>query len=290
MQAEPTARSETPWWVQGWLDLLESYRFKKRLERARNYARSGNVQSILFDGATVKARVQGTDPDPYRVKLFLAPFEDEAWDGVVETMAAQARWVAQLLAGEMPENINLAFGQNGLSLFPFKLDEVKSKCSCPDPQNPCKHVGAVYYLLADRFADDPFLLFQLRGRTRAELIPKLREARAKLLSQLNPEETPDLPEGMTLEVIDPDEAGGLVARPLDLANFWRYDEPLEPGLVAIAPSPEAETPLDWLGDIPLPADPTANPAAAAAANAAVMAYLREVYRTASQQAIVEAMT
>lgn len=40
-----------PWWVERWLQLLDSYRFKKRLERARNYAREGNVLSLEFDGA-----------------------------------------------------------------------------------------------------------------------------------------------------------------------------------------------------------------------------------------------
>ncbi len=52
---------ETPeWWVQRWNDLLNSYRFKKRLERARNYAREGNVLSIEFKGPEVLAKVQGT--------------------------------------------------------------------------------------------------------------------------------------------------------------------------------------------------------------------------------------
>ena len=36
------------WWVQRWLELLDSYRFKKRLERGRNYAREGNVLNIEF--------------------------------------------------------------------------------------------------------------------------------------------------------------------------------------------------------------------------------------------------
>ncbi|MFM2379550.1 MAG: hypothetical protein RLZZ143_2129, partial [Cyanobacteriota bacterium] len=29
--------TEQAWWVQKWLELLDSYRFKKRLERARLY-------------------------------------------------------------------------------------------------------------------------------------------------------------------------------------------------------------------------------------------------------------
>ena len=166
------------WWSQRWLELLDSYRFKKRLERARNYARQGNILSIKFEGAKVLAQVQGTEPDPYKVSLSLEPFSDEQWGYAIKTMSQQAIWAAKLLAGEMPHNIEQVFTANGLSLFPFTLSEVRSKCSCPDKANPCKHIGAIYYQLGDRFSEDPFVLFQLRGRTREEIIADLREFRA----------------------------------------------------------------------------------------------------------------
>ena len=71
--------SDQPWWVEQWLELINSYRFKKRLERAWNYARKGNVISIRFEGRCVHARVQGTDEEPYKVKLWLDVLTDEDW-------------------------------------------------------------------------------------------------------------------------------------------------------------------------------------------------------------------
>ena len=65
------------WWAQRWLDLLDSYRFKKRLERARNYARQGNILSIKFQGFIVLAHVQGTEPEPYQVSLSLDLFTEQ---------------------------------------------------------------------------------------------------------------------------------------------------------------------------------------------------------------------
>jgi len=41
---------QQPWWVEQWMELINSYRYKKRLERAWDYARSGNVLSIRFEG------------------------------------------------------------------------------------------------------------------------------------------------------------------------------------------------------------------------------------------------
>lgn len=289
--------TEREWWVQGWLDLLESYRFKKRLERARNYARQGNVLSIEFRGAKVLARVQGTEPAPYRVSLSLDPFSDEDWQHVCETLAGRAVWAAKLLAGEMPHTIESVFASNGLSLFPFSLGDVHSKCSCPDKANPCKHIGAVYYLLADRFSDDPFVLFQLRGRSQEAIVEALREVRARDRAATVPNADREggggggEGEGLAIAPVDEAKALALATQeaPINLDAFWTYDEPLEADLAVIAPSPDAGTPCDLLGEIPLPTSTTGPAEGRQSANRAVMQYLDEVYRTASQQAIITAL-
>jgi hypothetical protein len=133
---------ESPeWWVQRWNDLLNSYRFKKRLERARNYAREGNVLSIEFKGPQVLAKVQGTAPEPYQVSLSIDPFSEEDWNYVVETMAEQAIYSAHLLAGEMPHNIEQVFTANGLSLFPFTLSIFIRGAAALTPKIPVNILG-----------------------------------------------------------------------------------------------------------------------------------------------------
>ena len=173
--------TQQPWWVEQWMELIHAYRFKKRLERAWDYARSGNVSSIRFEGRRVHARVQGSDEEPYKVKLWLDVLSDEDWGYVLDALSQKARWSAQLLAGVMPADIERAFAASGKRLFPFKLQEVRSECSCPDKANPCKHVSAVFYLMGERFSEDPFVLFQLRGRTRAQLLTDLAKRRRRAL-------------------------------------------------------------------------------------------------------------
>ena len=46
---------QQPWWVEQWMELINGYRFKKRLERAWGYAREGHVTSIRFEGRRVHA-------------------------------------------------------------------------------------------------------------------------------------------------------------------------------------------------------------------------------------------
>jgi uncharacterized Zn finger protein len=52
------------------------------------------------------------------------------------------------------------------------------ECSCPDWQVPCKHIAAVFYLLAEAFDGDPFAILAWRGREREELLANLHALRA----------------------------------------------------------------------------------------------------------------
>ncbi|MEA5556956.1 SWIM zinc finger family protein [Nodularia spumigena] len=269
-----TLQASREWWSQKWLELLDSYRFKKRLERARNYSRQGNVLNIEFKGAKVLARVQGSEPEPYKVSLSIDHFTEEEWGYVIETMSQRAIFAAKLLAGEMPQNIEEVFTANGLSLFPFTLSDVHSKCSCPDKANPCKHIGAVYYQLGDRFSEDPFVLFQLRGRTKEQIISDLRQLRGAKVEVTAPG-TPEITQPTT----QPQTS-------VNLNDFWQYHEPLESSLVVITPS-GSETVLDVLGVIPLA---KTEESTVSLTNADVVTkYLDTVYKQVSQQAMLAAM-
>jgi uncharacterized Zn finger protein len=263
------------WWAQRWIDVLESFGWIRRLARARNYAREGNVLKIEFNGSKVSALVQGTAPDPYKVSLFLDPFTDEQWQYVIETLSERAIFSAKLLAGEMPQNIEEVFTANGLSLFPFTKFDIHSKCSCPDPANPCKHIGAVYYLLGDRFSEDPFVLFQLRGRTKEDIITALRQLRSTATDT----------EELVPDVVQPAFLNS--GESVNLQNFWHYDAQLEPSLVVIAPPPSSETVLDVLGPFPVKSDTSASSSVASAQ--AMMEYLKTGYGQVSQQASLTAM-
>ncbi len=264
---------EREWWTQQWLDLLNSYRFKKRLERGRNYAREGHVLGIEFQAQKVIAQVQGTEPEPYQLSIWLDPFTSEDWDHVIETLSEKAIYAAKLLAGEMPENIESVFTANGLSLFPFTLAEVRSQCSCPDQANPCKHIAAVYYLLGDRFSADPFVLFQLRGKSKEEIISALRQKRG---IDEHPKNTENPTQSAPIS--------------LDLKQFWCYNQELEPSLVVIAPPPSPETVLDLLGPI-LPESPQDSQGKRSknSEGKMLMSYLKTLYQEVSQQATRSAL-
>ena len=166
------------WWSKRWIAVLESFDMGARLTRGRSYARKGQVVSIDVQKGIVTAKVQGTRSKPYSVRIHLNPISEPNWEKVTEAMASKAIFAANLLSGEMPHDIEDAFSEAGLALFPRSKNELATNCSCPDWANPCKHIAAVYYLLAERFDEDPFLIFKLRGRTKEEIIAALRDKRA----------------------------------------------------------------------------------------------------------------
>jgi uncharacterized Zn finger protein len=166
------------WWSKRWVTTLESFNLGARLTRGRSYARKGQVISIDVEPGMVRAKVQGTMSEPYKVSIALKPLSDAEWDKVAQAMASKAVFAARLLSGEMPQNIEEAFSDAKVSLFPERNRDLKTGCSCPDWSNPCKHIAAVYYLLAEQFDLDPFLIFKLRGKTKEQIIEALRRLRS----------------------------------------------------------------------------------------------------------------
>jgi uncharacterized Zn finger protein len=158
------------WWARRWIEVLESFNIGARLDRGRSYARRGQVLSITIGKGTVSAEVQGSRPKPYQVRIKVEALSRAHWKRLADALGRQALFGAKLLAGEMPGDIEKAFQAAGLSLFPGRSKDLQTDCSCPDWSNPCKHIAAVHYLLGEEFDRDPFLIFQLRGMEREELI------------------------------------------------------------------------------------------------------------------------
>jgi len=163
------------WWGRQWVEALEQMGLDARLQRGKRYARNGSVQMLEISHGLVYALVQGSRPRPYRTSLNLKQLSDEQWQQSLNALSEQAIYMAKLLAGEMPGDIEGVFQNVGLSLFPRSQRDIDFVCSCPDWGDPCKHAAAVYYLVAEQLDNDPFILFHIRGRKRDTLLRALRQ-------------------------------------------------------------------------------------------------------------------
>lgn len=236
------------WWSRRFVAVLESFALGSRLTRGRNYARRGQVISLTVAPGEVTAAVQGSRRTPYAVRIGLPTFGELSWAKLEVALAEQALFSAALLAGELPPELEAVFAAAGAALFPASADELSMSCSCPDWEVPCKHLSAAFYLLAERFDQDPFQILHWRGRDRPVLLGRLRQLRG------DPPAGPAAAAGLV--AADVPRAGALLAlADLDLpadpagvdpATFWA-GAPLPP----LPPRPALPTDL-VLRQLPVP--------------------------------------
>src|SRR5512144_533674 len=105
------------WWSQRFVQVLESYGLGARMQRGRRYARQGQVITLDVDAGLLIAEVQGSRAEPYRVTINWPALEPPAWTSVASAFALRAGFVARLLAGEVPPDLETVFESVGETLF-----------------------------------------------------------------------------------------------------------------------------------------------------------------------------
>ncbi len=177
------------------------------MARGRAYARRGQVVELDVGPGLISAKVQGSRPNPYKVRVAMPVVRDEQWERILASLASQASYCASMLAGELPHEVEGVFAEADVPLLPSPTSRLSSGCTCPDWANPCKHVVAVCYLAAEQFDLDPFAVLAWRGRDRDAALRRLRELRGGTTS-----EPPD---------IEPPPIMPVPALSECLASFWK---------------------------------------------------------------------
>lgn len=170
-----THTSSLPSWADAWLDAVAAFSHPGRMRRGQRFAGHGKIRKFEVKPGSISASVK-EEGNTYLVVIKLRQLDDATWDRIVRHLASQALFSARLLAGEMPAEVIKVFEELEAPLFP-EAEALQASCTCPDWEVPCKHIAALYYLLAERFEEDPFLLFLARGRSKEELLAMLRQHR-----------------------------------------------------------------------------------------------------------------
>jgi uncharacterized Zn finger protein len=227
------------WWGQRWIEALEHVLGGDagRLARGRTYARAGRTHDFSVKSGKVRAKVTGSRPQPYKIQIALTQLADAAWAKAIGDMAAKAQFAAELLGGQMPRQIDEVFHSAGESLFPTERQHLKTSCTCPDWGDPCKHVAAVHYVLGEALDRDPFLLFELRGRSKDRVLSELRSLRGE---PATPESA--APAGVSLGRVSREDYDR-APRALPALSFT-FDAPAKPGALLR----QLGAPSSWHGD------------------------------------------
>lgn len=101
------------------------------------------------------------------VSMTLEPSTPAQRARVLEALCSEARFTAQLGQGEldadMPEDVLE-------SLYPRMGSDLSLHCGCSDRPHPCRHISALYHVIAEALDRDGLLLFAMRGWDRHLLL------------------------------------------------------------------------------------------------------------------------
>jgi len=166
-----TSRATT-WWGRAWVRAVEETAYADRdLVAARALARSGHVGGITTDAGRFVAAVEDAD-GMWTVSGTVPVLDEQAGAVLVETVAAESGRIAALLAGELPHDLVEHAEEAGVELLPYG-GELATECTCTSWVDPCVHALAVLAQLTWLVETDPFVLLQLRGVPRDDLLARL---------------------------------------------------------------------------------------------------------------------
>jgi hypothetical protein len=150
----------TPWGAW-FIEVLNSYEMGARLDRGRTYANTGRVLSLTFDEGKAAAKVEGNYRPWYRVEIVFPGLKEK--EKVYRMIEEDPVLLARIAAGELPGEFLAKLKAEGINLIPRRWRDMKRSCTCPDYGDPCKHMAALYYIIAREVDADPRTLFRLRG-------------------------------------------------------------------------------------------------------------------------------
>jgi uncharacterized Zn finger protein len=244
------------WWGNRFIEALEAFTDSGRLSRGRSYARGGKVKQFEIKGERVTALVKGSvnpyygvyKEPTYKTEIEFQPISAAKWSAAIALIASKASLISRLLLNEMPDNIEETFATLKLNLLPRRKADFDTRCSCPDWENPCKHIAGVYYLVAAELDRDPFLLFELRGLSRDALKQELAKSplgqalSAELSAQtLTPEATASYYTAPVVQPTKPD---------ISLKEFWLGSKRLPQTIQVAQPTAVSAILVKKQGDFP----------------------------------------
>jgi uncharacterized Zn finger protein len=181
-------QTNNAWWARRWQTWLKQLALDTDAEGG---LRGCRVKRMEISPGLIQAQVQDRELGAVAVEIRLAVLQDAQWERVIDALGSQAIYAAQLLAGNMPPEIEDVFAQAGASLLPASLDEVQQSCStCPPGARPCRPIAAVYWQLGEMVGEDPWLLLRLRGRDRQQVLTSIHERRNMGAEPANRPSTP----------------------------------------------------------------------------------------------------
>lgn len=187
MSRRSTDQQDQRWWERRWLTVLRDLGLVAKSGEIRQLTQGWRVRQLEFATGRIDAEVHHRELGSCKVDIEVARLTEEQWEAVLDALSSQAIFSAQLLAGEMPKEIEQVFVKVGAGLMPVEPSEVRISCSCCDSgDSVCEPALATYLAVGDMLNDDPWLLLRLRGRDRRQVLHDLNARRNQPAGSASP--------------------------------------------------------------------------------------------------------
>ena len=182
------------WWGQAFAEAL-AVAAPVPVARGKARTRAAKIRGLDAKTGEASIEVSASSVLPYEVRIAITAIPDEVWAKATTSLEGKAFFAAKLLASELPNEVEDAFRAAGGSLFPA-AGEARIRCNCPAGPGGCRHGATAQRALSEAVDRDPFLLFDLRGRPRAQVL----EALGLSAADQKPRDPDALPAALAAEV------------------------------------------------------------------------------------------
>ncbi|MCY4081949.1 MAG: hypothetical protein OXF54_17025 [Caldilineaceae bacterium] len=176
-------------WSGRWYEYLKGQGFD--LKRGQTLARRMQVKSLEVQFGRIRAEVSESHRGGCQVEIEVLPLRDDEWSAVLDALAEEALYAAQLLAGDNEWEgflslLDTVFNDARVALLSpsSEAGEVEASCAeCQGHSSPCRHALVALYRFGQMIGDDPWMLLLLRGRDRHQVLTGLRLRRSSSVEE-----------------------------------------------------------------------------------------------------------
>ena len=207
--------------------------------------RSENLKVLDFVAlpGRVSAKIENEQNKLTRIEIQFEEISEEKWNEVFDELSSQALFIAMLLAGYIPEEIETAFSKADIKICPDSIEQVSAFIDGSQTSAKDERIIAVLLQFCNKVLDDPFTLFLIHGKGRDEVLHELRKRR-----QHKVKNSKDRKQSLAYHQAHYSEAPPISTL---LDNFWGAKEELKKLNFNIKADELPAAILKWLDPIPL---------------------------------------
>ncbi len=165
-------------WGDRWFAMLQGFGLATAAVRTKPTTRGSRITRLEVLVGEISGEVQSPTHGVCKVTIRLAPWHNETWTHVIETLGSQPFFVTQAMAGNLPLELEQTLQQLNAPLLPTSAREIIQTCSCDtSSRQPCPELLVIHRQFSEMLNEEPWLLLRLRGRDRQQILQSLQTHR-----------------------------------------------------------------------------------------------------------------